>query len=88
MTNRSPDAPPLDIDTAQRIAVMAIKPGARTLVGPGVLVALLRRITELELTEVLLRRELDQLHAHALEKARLRAHAMWTEQKTGGGADR
>lgn len=82
----SPELAPMDIDTAQRIAVMAVKPGGRTLVGPRVLTALLNRITELTLERAVMRRELDALAMRALEDARLRAHAMFVQQR--GGADR
>jgi len=81
----SPDAPPLDHVTAQRVAAVALKPGARTLVGPRVLAALLRRIFELETERMILRRELDQLRALAMEQARLRAHALVVRR---GGAQR
>jgi hypothetical protein len=77
-------APPLDHVTAERIAAMAVRPGGcRTLVGPRVLAALLRRIFDLEAERMILRRELDQLRAHAMEQARLRAHAMFVRRQGG-----
>lgn len=85
MTLTPPPLPPLDVGTAQRIALVAVKPGAHTLVGPRVLAALLHRITELELTEALLRRELGAYQARALEDARLRAHAMYVGKWGGAG---
>lgn len=81
----SPELVPLDTDTAQRIAQVAVKPGCRMLVESRVLLALLNRITELELAGAVLRRDLDRFEAHALEHARLRAHAMWAQRS---GADR
>jgi hypothetical protein len=76
----------MDHVIAERIAVMATRPGARTLVGPRVLAALLRRITELEIERALLRRELDQHQTREQEAARLRAHAMFAQWR--GGAQR
>lgn len=79
----SPAVVPLDPADAERIAVIALRPGARTVVGPRVLAGLLARIAELTTERALLRRELDQLHSYALEDARLRAHKMWAEQRGG-----
>lgn len=81
----SPALAPMDHEAAERIALAALRPGARMLVGPRVLMALLNRITELGLAEAMLRVELDRREARELEDARLRAHAMWSQQ---GGADR
>ncbi len=80
-----PTLAPLDHVTAERIAAVALKPGARTLVGPRVLAALLDRITELELARALLRVELDRLTSRAQEDARLRAHAMFVQRQGGAG---
>lgn len=76
--------PPLDGATAERIARVAVRPGARTLIGPRVVAGLLARITELVAERTLLRRELDALQSAALEQARLRAHAMWAQHGAGG----
>ncbi len=79
MTSSSPGLAPMDHEDAERIARVAIEHGG-SWDGARVLEALLARITELELSRALLRRELDALDSRAREDARLRAHAMWAQQ--------
>jgi hypothetical protein len=81
----TPTVVPMDHDTAERIATMACKPGARTMVGPGVLAGLLDRIHVQDAELQMLRRALDRYRVHELEAARLRAHALMVQQT---GADR
>lgn len=82
----TPTVVPMDHDTAEKIATMACKPGARTMVGPGVLAGLLDRIHVLDAELQMLRRELDRRQAYDLEMARRQAHALTVRLQTG--ADR